>query len=211
MKALKAITAISDLAASQRGLFTSAQAQALGVGRVTLSRLAEHGQIERIHHGVYRAAGAPPVREEDVLAAWLSLEPGAPSYERDKGPGGFVASLNTASWLLGIGELNPGPITFSHPTRRQTRKDGIRFLKRELSPADVTVAGGIPVTTAARTMGDLVAYGEDLSLVSRVLRDALAAGLVDDEQSLRTRVNKYAGKRGLGAGFPLYDRLKEMR
>ena len=211
MKALEAISTINDLSASQRGLFTSAQAQALGVGRVALSRLEEYGHIERLAHGVYRTAGSPPLREEDVLAAWMALDPKTPMYERQKGASDFVASLNTAAWLLGIGELNPVPMVFSHPQRRQTRKEGLVFLKRELEPSGITIVGGMPVTTAERTVIDLVAYGEDLSLVAGVLRDALDAGLISDEDSVSEQIGKYSKKRGLKAKSPLYQYLKELR
>ena len=39
MKLIEVIRAVNDIASSQRGLFTSAQAQALGVERYALSRL----------------------------------------------------------------------------------------------------------------------------------------------------------------------------
>lgn len=59
-----------------KGLFTSAQAKALGVERYTLSRLEGLGNIERLAKGVYRMGGSPSTREEGVLAAWLSIDPG---------------------------------------------------------------------------------------------------------------------------------------
>ena len=211
MKALEAISTINDLSASQRGLFTSAQAQALGVGRVALSRLEEYGHIERLAHGVYRTAGSPPLREEDVLAAWMGLDPKTPMYERQKGASDFVASLNTAAWLLGIGELNPVPMVFSYPRRHQTRKEGLVFLKREIEPSDITVVCGMPATTADRTIVDLIAYGEDLSLVAGVLHDALDAGLISDEDSISEQIGKYSKKRGLKAGSQLYQYLKGLR
>ena len=49
---IEAIRAINDIAASQRGLFTTAQAQASGVDRYVLSRLEALGNIERLAKGV---------------------------------------------------------------------------------------------------------------------------------------------------------------
>lgn len=208
MKSLDAIPIVNDLAASQRGLFTTAQAQALGVSRLSLARLADHEQIERLGHGVYRAGGAPSPRAEDVLAIWMGLEPAVPAYLRDKGPNGFTASLNTAAWLHGIGELNATPITFSHPARRQTRKNDLIFLKRRIDASDIVLVSGIPATTAARTVLDLIDYGEDLSLVASVLADAIDFSLVKDEQSLAQRVNERAKSSGFEQGFPLYEYLR---
>ena len=107
MKALDALNITDDLAASQRGLLTSAQAHAAGVGRMELSRLAASGHLERIARGVYRASGAPSMREEAVWAAWLSMDPGVMSYDRD--PLACAVSHNTAAWLMGLGELEPEP------------------------------------------------------------------------------------------------------
>lgn len=208
MKALEAIQAVNDLAVFQQGLFTAAQAQAAGVGRMSLVRLADRGQIERVGHGVYRAGGAPSIRCEDVLAAWIGLEPAVPSYQRDKGPGGFAASFNTAAWLLGLGELNPSPITFSYPVRRQTRKQGLVFIKRELAAENIVSVEGIPVTAAPRTVLDLVDFGEDLSLVANVLNDAVGAGLIEEGLDIAREVDARAEKRGFERSFPLYDYLR---
>lgn len=76
MKLIEAIRAVNDIASSQRGLFTSAQAKALGVERYALSRLEGLGNIERLAKGVYRMGGSPSTREEGVLAARLSIDPG---------------------------------------------------------------------------------------------------------------------------------------
>lgn len=76
MKLIEAIRAVNDISSSQRGLFTSAQARMLGVERYALSRLEGLGNIERLAKGIYRMGGSPSTREEDVLAAWLSIDPG---------------------------------------------------------------------------------------------------------------------------------------
>lgn len=208
MKALNSIQAINGIAAYQQGLFTAAQAQSAGVGRVTLARLVEYGQIERIGHGVYRAGGAPTGRVEEVLAIWIAFEPSSPSYQRDRGPNGFTASLNTAAWLQELGELNPTPITFSHPSRRQTRKKGLIFLKRELKEADIVVVSGVPTTSASRTVLDLIDYGEDLSLVAGVLNDALNRGLIADEDLIQEEIDQRAKRQGFVKGFPFYEYLR---
>ena len=110
-------------------------------------------------HPLPDCSGTPSLREGDVIAVWISLEPETPSYERDKGPGGFTASMNTIAWLHGIGELSPTPIVFSHPGRRQTRRNGLSFIDRELEDRDVTVVSGVPATTPARTVLDLARAG----------------------------------------------------
>lgn len=207
MKALDALNITDGIAASQRGLLTSAQAVSAGVGRMELSRLAANGHLEHLARGVYRASGAPTVREEHVWAAWLSLEPGTLAHARD--PLSCAASHNTAAWLMGIGELDAAPLTFTSPTRRQVQRDGLRIVRGELSAGEVLTVAGLPCTTAARTVRDLVADGEDLSLVASVLRDALASGLVGDEASLGRDVDGLGRRRGLPRGASLYEMLRE--
>lgn len=205
MKALDALNITDDLAASQRGLLTSAQAHAAGVGRMELSRLAASGHLERIARGVYRASGAPSMREEAVWAAWLSMDPGVMSYDRD--PLACAVSHNTAAWLMGLGELEPEPVTLTCPARRQVAARGIRTVRVELQPAEVAIVGGLPCTTAARAVADLISSGEDISLVAAVLRDALDAGLVQDEAVLRDRIDALGPKRGIRRGESLWNMM----
>jgi len=205
MKALDSLNTLSDLCASQRGMFTAAQARSLGVGKMDLSRLAANGHVEQVRRGVYRAAAAPSFRGEDVYAVWLALDPATPAFRRPVDGSGFTASLNTAAWLQGLGELKPSPLTFSCPRRRQSRNAGLKFIRRELPVPDIAIAGGIPVTAPGRTVLDLIDCGEDLSLVATVLRDAEAVGLgaVPPED-----VDARAARCGFPDGFDLYGYLK---
>lgn len=206
MKALDALNITDSIAVSQRGLVTSAQAFAAGVGRMELSRLAANGHLERVSRGIYRASGAPSIREEAVWAAWLSLDPSSPAYFRN--PLACAVSHNTAAWLMQIGELNPEPLTFTSPMRRQVQRNGLRIVKGKLARVDVITVAGLPCTTATRTVCDLIADGEDLSLVAAVLSDAFAAGLVPDEETLRENVDALGVKRGLTRDASLYDLLR---
>ena len=208
MRTIEAIRAINDIAASQRGLFTTAQAQASGVGRYALSRLETLGNVERLAKGVYRMGGAPSMREEDVFAAWLSVDPGRRPGElpSDSTP---VAMGATAAWLHGIGEVGPSPYEFCMPERKQTKRPNLVLRKRRLDPRDVTMVAGIPATRPSRTVVDLVDCGEDLSLVANVLADALDRGMIDDEGALREQIYARGPKCGLLKGASLYDILTE--
>lgn len=205
MKVLDALNIINDISSSQKGLFTSAQATSLGIDRMALSRLTSHDQIEPVAWGVFRAAAAPSIREEDVYAAWLATNPATPAHLRPFDESGCVTSLGTAAWLHGLGELKPEPITFSCPKRKQSRNPSLRFLRRQLPKEDVCMVAGMPTTTPRRTILDLLDHGEDLSLVASVLRDA---ELADFAMDLGDEVNSRAAKCGFGKGFDLYAYLK---
>lgn len=205
MKALDTLNMLNDLCASQRGMFTAAQAMELGVGRMDLSRLASHGHVEQVARGVYRAAGAPSFREEDVYAAWLATEPRIPAYDRPLDGTGFTASLNTAAWLHGLGDLRASPMTFSHPARRQTRNANLKFDRRTIPPMDIMPVAGVPTTTPGRTVLDLIDYGWDLTLVSSVLKDSVDRGLC---RGIANEIDRRAVRCGYQDGFALYDYLR---
>ena len=204
MKALETINVLGDLCASQKGMFTTAQALSLGAERMTISRLLKNGQIVQLLRGVYRFSAAPSFREEDVYAVWLSLDPKTPSFNRANSTEDFVASLNTAAWLLNFGELEPEPIVFSHDKRHQTRRK-IRFIKRNFDFSEVEIVAGIPTTSPKRTILDLINAGEDLSLVASVLKDAEFENGLDN---IEDEVNKLSQKCGFDKKFNLYEHLR---
>ena len=59
--------------ASQHGLLRASQLQALGIARVTLSRLAASGQLERVGRGVYRLAGAQGSEHESLATVAVKV------------------------------------------------------------------------------------------------------------------------------------------
>jgi len=145
-----------------------------------LSRLVDDGQLERLGHGIYRDVGAPPDRFEGLKVAWLSVDPQVSAAERLLArPLDAVVSGATASYLLDIGDLVPEPYEFTIATRRQTQRPELTFRVRELSPDNVTIYDGLPVTTPEQTIADLVEAYVDRSLVADVLADV---GAVDREK-----------------------------
>lgn len=209
MKSLDALNILNGLSASQRGVFTSAQARTAGVDKLVLTRLEAHGQIERIMHGVYRSCAAPSFREEDVWAAWLALAPTTPAWKRPKDPSGAVASHGTAAWLLGLGEFDPTPITFTLPERKQTRRQGLRLLKGRILEGELTQIAGVPSTTPAKTILDLLDDREDLSLVSNALRDAARIDSDIAASSFSSQVDLRGNRYGIPSDKSLYARMME--
>ena len=210
MKTIEAIRKLNDIAFSQRGLFTTAQAQSAGVERYAVSRLEKSGNIERLAKGVYRMGGAPSPREEDVLAAWLSIDPGRAPGDL-LGEGAPIAMGATAAWLHGLGDVGPVPYEFCTDGRRQTQRPHLKLRKRRLSPEDVTIVAGIPATTPAKTVVDLIDDGEDLSLVANVLVDALRRGLIADEKATKAEIDKRGAMAGMPKGASLYEAMTERR
>ncbi|MGQ0569382.1 MAG: type IV toxin-antitoxin system AbiEi family antitoxin domain-containing protein [Armatimonadota bacterium] len=60
-----------ELAATQGGYFTAAQARALGYSSRSLVHHGRAGHFERVSRGFYRLAELPALPHEDVIAAWV--------------------------------------------------------------------------------------------------------------------------------------------
>ena len=62
-------SAIEELSASE-GVFTTAQAERLGIPRNAIAKACEAGRLVRVAHGAYRMAGVPA----SVTSAHVSPE-----------------------------------------------------------------------------------------------------------------------------------------
>lgn len=168
------LVALGSIAERRWGLFTTAQAEAAGIARKQLSRMASTGAIERLVHGVYRMAGSPPQEHESIYATWLALG-GATASRTDIGVAAIVAAGTTAAIAHNIGDFFPDSYDFIVPSRKGTRLPGVRLRIRTLSRDDVSPVAGLPTLTVERTIADLVEIGTDTSLVADALRDAVRA------------------------------------
>ena len=109
------ISELEQLAASQWGMFTTAQAQALGLRRNQISRMVDSVRVEPMCYGVYRfVAGDEPVHA-GLKAAWLSIFPKETAAERlSKRPFDAVAAAGTAAAALGAGDFHMSPLHLHH-------------------------------------------------------------------------------------------------
>lgn len=213
MKSTDALREVAELSAAQWGMFTSAQAAARGVGRVTLARLADTGQIVRLAQGVYRDAGAPSDRFESLRAAWLSVYPKLLAEQRlgAETVTSTPVSGASAADLHGIGDLRVDRMEFTTPVRRQSQRGELRYRIRDLDPVDVTIKEGLPVTTLERTIADLVEERYDLSNVADVVRDASRQRTLEEERLVEL-LAPLASRNGFrsGGGAALWARLTEL-
>lgn len=137
--------------------------------------MASSGAIERVAHGVYRMAGAPPQDHEAIYATWLALG-GATAPRTDAGVSSIVTAGVTAAVAHDLGDFYLDGFDFMVPARKSTRLPGVRLRIRHLTLDEVIPVDGLPALTVERTIADLVELGTDLSLVAGVVRDAVRAG-----------------------------------
>ena len=162
MDSRTALIAIARYARGQWGMVTSAQAVAAGVSYMQIKRMTEAGLLDKAGPGVYLMIGGQAAAERNRAhkVAWLRLDPAVPGWERPLlGPNSAIVSHSSAAVLLRLGDLVVRDIEFTTTRRRTSRDPAVRLHRATLAPYEVTWADGLPVTTAIRTLADLLATG----------------------------------------------------
>lgn len=201
MKQVDVLATLEMVASDQWGIVTTAQAGREGVERLQLSRLAEKGDLDRARHGVYLLPSHQAGPQDEIRAAWLSLEPKKFIDERwdDKWP--IVVSHESAARIHGIGRLIPPKFTFSTGGTKQTRQQGIRiYTRRTLTDVDIVSVDGLPVTSVAKTVGDLAEQKIERDYLADLVADALRKENVridDLAQKLAPAARSYGATTGM--------------
>lgn len=170
-----------QIAETQAGYFSAAQARLAGFSHALLSYHVQSGLIERIRPGLYRLKRFPASPHEDLFVAWLRTGARA------------VISHDSALALYDLSDLLPNEIHLTVPRTASRRHPGLRLHTNRLEPADVTQYAGLPVTTVPRTIADMAASGLSEELVRQAIQEALRRGLTTTEQ-LRMIASRRAGR-----------------
>lgn len=164
-----------QLAFSQAGLFTSAQARTLGFSWSLLSHHARKGgKLIRLRRGLYRLRHYPSSPGEELMAAWLASGPDA------------VISHDSALSLFSVGDLIPASIHVTVPRNRKHRPrlDGVALHTAVTPPGsdEVMTRDGMRVTSPWRSILDVAASGGEPDHVHKAIADALGRGLTTPDQ-----------------------------
>lgn len=170
---------VAGIAAGQWGMFTTAQAAAVGVSRLEVARLVDAGLVRRIRQGVYVMPGVPSDAFEDVRAEWLATDPRRTAGERRPDADPVVVSDESAAAIHGIGDLAAGGVHLTSTRRLQTRQAWVSIHQRSLTGNEFQWLDGLPVTTPRRTLEDLAASGRwEHSQLRDLAMDAISQGLI---------------------------------
>jgi very-short-patch-repair endonuclease len=175
---------LSAVARRQYGLVTREQLRGVGIGEHGIAERIRTGRLHRLHRGVYSVGHDALKPEAYWLAAVLACGPGA------------VLSHTSAAAHWNIRQSAAATVDVTVPTRSgRKRRKGIRIHRSgRLSPHEVTVHEGIPVTTVARTLLDLADVLPDQALKRTI--DEAEYQRVLDMTSLVAVVNGNPGRRG---------------
>jgi predicted nucleotidyltransferase len=161
-----------ELAETQVGYFTAADAKKLGYNYPHQHFHVKQGNWIRVDHGIYRLKKFPAADQEDLMQWWL--------WSRKKG----VISHETAASLYQLGDILPSKIHLTVPLnfRKRPAKKNLVLHKANLSASEVDKRDDLPVTTPLRTVFDLARSHLDDGRLSAVAKDAIKKGLVSRKE-----------------------------
>jgi Transcriptional regulator, AbiEi antitoxin len=191
------VAKLAGIAEDQWGLITRRQAEGAGVSPATLQRLSAGGVLERVAHGVYHLAGAPPPDHVPLRAAWLQLAPDTLVWQRQPEQG--IVSHRSAAAVYGLGHLPADVHEFTLPVRRQVRRPDVRIHRGQLDDGEWIILRGLPVTRPSRIASDLLADREDPEAVGHIVADALR-GVFDYAGTVSEALAPHATSLGLRRG-----------
>jgi predicted transcriptional regulator of viral defense system len=138
-----------QIAAAQRGYFTTQQAEQAGYSSQLLLKYLKNGRVTRTRRSVYRLVHFPASDHEGLMVLWL--------WSATRG----VFSHRTALWLHGLSDVPPPEHHLTLPAEWRTRRlrvpAGASLHFADLQPADCAWHQGIRVTSRQRTVDDCAA------------------------------------------------------
>lgn len=177
------------MAEENDGLLTARQAREAGIAGSVLARLVQRGRLERTARGVYRIPYFPSNRLSQYREAVLWAKAGG-------GPRDLALSHATALVVYGISDASPSVVHLTVPRKarlRRVRPKWVRVHRADLERGEVTMHEGLPITTVARTVEDMLASSGRVPLVKQAISGARHEGYIDraEAQRLRRRVARY--------------------
>jgi predicted transcriptional regulator of viral defense system len=178
------------LAEQNDGLVTATQARALGIRDSVLARLTQRGKLERVARGVYRIPYFPADRLSQYREAILWAR-------ASKGPEQVALSHETALGVFGISDVNPSRVHLTVPKDARLRRRKPKWIvihQGDLPPSDVTTHEGLPVTTVAKSVLDVMDATGRLGLARQAIKDARKEGYISAAElnRLTRQLNQHA-------------------
>ncbi len=164
-----------QVAESQQGYFTSADAKRLGYDYPHQFFHVKRGNWVRVDHGIYRLKKFPAAPHEDLMRWWL--------WSRKKA----VISHETAAALYELGDLLPSKIHLTVPPEFRKRPPKHLVLHRaRLLKSEIEKRDDLLVTTPLRTVLDLARAHLDDERLSAVTHGAIQKGLLHRKDLFET-------------------------
>jgi len=186
------------LAEQNDGLVTASQARALGIRDSVLARLTQRGKLERVARGVYRIPYFPADRLSQYREAVLWAR-------ASHGPEQVALSHETALGVYGISDVNPSRVHLTVPRNARLRRRKPKWIvihRGDLPTSDVTMHEGLPVTTVAKSVLDVMEATGRLGVARQAIKDARKEGYISAAElnRLTRQLNQHAHGSGAAKG-----------
>jgi predicted transcriptional regulator of viral defense system len=159
-----------ELAASQDGLFTTAQAKSAGYSPELLIHRLGTGKFHRVQRGIYRIRHFPAGEQEDLVAIWL--------WSEQQG----IFSHVTALFLHGLSDALPSRAHLTLPVKWRRRRlripPGLELHFADVTEAQRSWIGVVPVTNPLTTLADCAATHLSPDLLEQARQEANTRGMV---------------------------------
>jgi predicted transcriptional regulator of viral defense system len=165
---------LHSLAEGQDGFFTAKQAADHGYRPDNFHHFVKSGEWVREGRGLYRLQAFPwsPRQEFWKIYMW--------SRNKEDKPQG-VFSFHTALDLYELSDVLPNKIHLTVPKDFRRRSDipkVIQLHSENLPSSTIRTVHGLPCTTPAKTIIDLIQYGFSDALIKQAFTEALERGLI---------------------------------
>ena len=120
-----------------------------------------------------------------------------------------MISHASACQLQGLGDIPAPEVEISVPRRRVTTDSSVRLRTAIVEPSDITVVDGLPVTTAHRTILDLLSAKADGGHVGGVIAEAERRDLISIE-TLAQDTGRFARRYGMPRGSDGRDLIEHL-
>jgi predicted transcriptional regulator of viral defense system len=171
---------VYQLAEPQHGYLTKAQAEALGISRDALRKMATRGVLERISQGVYRVVNFPPFQHGQLMEA--SLWP-------LRGIRGVI-SHDSALTYYQMSDVSPAKVHITVPKAYRIRRSIPKYLvvhHYDLPSHDISTMEGITITTPYRAVIDSHNANLGTALISQAIADGERKGWLNSAEAAQLR------------------------
>lgn len=171
-----------EIAESQRGYVTSAQARSCGYSKALLSHHAKTGTLQRVRRGLYRLRQYPSSPREEVLAAWLAAGPDA------------VVSHESALDIFDLADVIPDAVHITVPRARRSWRPphgvALHTTLTPFRPTETLQREGVRITSPVRTILDVSEGGTAPDQVVAAIQQAVNRGLVSRKELLEAAARR---------------------
>lgn len=159
-----------QLAASQGGYFSAAQAKSIGYSYQAQGYHVHAGNWARIDRGLFRLIDWVPGDQDDLIRWTL--------WSR----GRAVISYQSALAVHRIGEFEPAKVHLTVPVGFSMSDPAVALHFADLQADEAQARDGFTVTTPVRTLVDVASISPDEDQLTRAIAEAFEMGLLTVRQ-----------------------------